>query len=114
MSEPLQPETPTESMPTAPLIVLSRTEFLWLTFAVWAGDIFVLAFTPVLLIPRLGMPWGIIASYLVFFAIWQPIQVVTQRTLGMRAAFARMLLFVAAGATIAFYMRELLLGMSRG
>src|SRR5262245_6324024 len=114
MSEPLQPETPTHAAGAAPLIVLSRGEFLWLTFAVWVGGIFVLAFTPLLLIPRLGMPWGIIASYLVFFAVWQPIQLITQRTLGMRTAFVRMLLFVAGGATIAFYLRELVLGLSRG
>ena len=60
------------------------------------------------------MRGGVIASYFVFFLVWQPIQSITQRTLGMLAAFIRMLLFVGGGAAIAFYLRELLLGTSRG
>jgi hypothetical protein len=87
---------------------------LWLTFAVWTGGIFILTLTPILLIPRLGMRGGVIASYLLFFAVWQPIQSITQRALGLRVAFIRMLFFVAGGATIAFYLREVLLGMARG
>lgn len=112
MSEPL-PAEPSAASPAAS-IILSRGEFLWLTVAVWAGGIFILTLTPLLLIPRLGMRGGVIASYFVFFLVWQPIQSITQRTLGMRAAFIRMLLFVGGGAAIAFYLRELLLGMSRG
>ena len=114
MSEPLPAEPPAAASHSAPPIVLSRGEFLWLTFAVWVGGIFILTLTPLLLIPRLGMRGGVIASYFVFFLVWQPIQSITQRTLGMRAAFIRMLLFVGGGAAIAFYLRELLLGMSRG
>ena len=114
MSEPQPSDPPVETAVTLPPIALSRAEFLWLTFAVWLGGIFILTLTPLLLIPRLGMRGGVIASYFVFFAVWQPIQSITQRTLGMRAAFIRMLFFVGGGATIAFYLRELLLGMSRG
>jgi ABC-type polysaccharide transport system permease subunit len=68
---------------------------------------------PALLIPRLGVPLGVAASYLLFFLAWQPIQTITQRSLGMRAGIIRMVLFVAAAATIAFYLREMLLGLSR-
>jgi hypothetical protein len=114
MSEPPLAEPPVAASQSAPSIVLSRGEFLWLTFAVWTGGIFILTLTPLLLIPRLGMRGGVIASYFVFFLVWQPIQSITQRTLGMRAAFIRMLLFVGGGAAIAFYLRELLLRMSRG
>jgi hypothetical protein len=64
---------------------------------------------PVLLIPRIGMPLGVAGSYLLFFLAWQPIQSITQRTFGMRAGVVRMVMFVAAAATIAFYLRELLL-----
>lgn len=111
MSAAQPPETLAGSAPTIPL---SRGEFLWLTFAVWTGGIFILTLTPILLIPRLGMRGGVIASYLLFFAVWQPIQSITQRALGLRVAFIRMLFFVAGGATIAFYLREVLLGMARG
>ena len=114
MSAAQPPEAPAGSDPSLPTIPLSRGEFLWLTFAVWTGGIFILTLTPVLLIPRLGMRGGVIASYVLFFAVWQPIQSITQRALGMRVAFIRMLLFVAGGATIAFYLREVLLAMARG
>ena len=67
-----------------------------------------------LLIPRLGMPLGVALSYLLFFLAWQPVQTITQRTFGMRTGIVRMVLFVAAAATIAFYLREVLLGMARG
>lgn len=93
---------------------LTAGEFLWLTLGVWIGGIFILALTPVLLIPRLGMPLGVSLSYLVFFLVWQPVQVITQRTFGMRAGIIRMVMFVAAAATLAFYLREILLGMARG
>ena len=92
------------------MITLSKGEFFWLTFAVWIGGIFILALMPVLLIPRLGMPLGVGCSYLLFFICWQPIQSITQRTFGMRAGVLRMILFVAAAASIAFYLREALLG----
>lgn len=101
MSEP-------ESTPT--IISLSRAELLWITFGVWLGGVFMLTLLPILLIPRLGMPLGVGASYLVFFIAWQPVQTITQRTMGVRAAVVRMLLLVGAAATLAFYMREVLLG----
>jgi hypothetical protein len=99
-------ELPSPPSPPPPLIPISRAEFYWLALAVWVGGIFILALMPVLLIPRIGMPWGVIGSYLLFFVVWQPIQTITQRTLGMRAGFVRMVLFVAAAAAIAFYLRQ--------
>jgi hypothetical protein len=95
------------------VIFITTAEFLWLTLGVWAGGIFILTLAPVLLIPRLGMPLGVGASYLMFFLAWQPIQVITQRTFGIRAGIIRMVLFVASAATLAFYLREVLLGMAR-
>src|SRR5262245_20126047 len=92
-------------------ISVTPGEFLWLTLAVWIGGIFILTLLPVVLIPRLGLPLGVIASYLVFFLAWQPIQVVTQRTFGMRTGVIRMVLFVGGGATLAFYLREALLAI---
>jgi hypothetical protein len=77
------------------------------------GGIFILTLAPVLLIPRLGLPIGVACSYLMFFFAWQPIQVITQRSFGMRAGLIRMVIFVAAAATLAFYLREVLLGMAR-
>jgi hypothetical protein len=94
-------------------ITLSAGELLWLTLAIWIGGVFILTLLPVLLIPRLGMPLGVIASYLLFFLTWQPIQIVTQRTLGMRTGVIRMVLFVGGAATIAFYLREALLALAR-
>lgn len=109
--------TPTRSAPSSGppgVIFLTAAEFYWLTLGVWVGGVFILTLMPVLLIPRLGMPLGVIGSYLLFFLAWQPIQVITQRTVGMRAGITRMVMFVAAAATIAFYLREVLLGMARG
>ena len=80
----------------------------------WLGGVFILALTPVLLIPRLGLPLGVVTSYLLFFLAWQPIQIVTQRTFGMRTGVFRMVFFVGAAATLAFYLREALLALSRG
>jgi hypothetical protein len=105
--------------PTAPppvsrgVIFITIREFYWLTLAVWVGGIFILTLLPVLLIPRLGMPMGVLGSYLVFFLAWQPIQAITQRSLGMRAGVVRMVIFAAAAAAIAFYVREALLSMAR-
>jgi hypothetical protein len=121
---PPQPSSPAPQ-PAAPppagadprgrgVVFLTPGEFFWVTMGVWIGGIFILALTPVLLIPRLGMPLGVSLSYLLFFLAWQPVQLITQRTFGMRAGIVRMLLFVAAAATIAFYLREILLGMVRG
>ena len=67
-------------------ITISRAELLWITFGTWLGGVFILALLPVILIPRLGIPMGMAASYLVFFLAWQPVQTITQRALGTRTA----------------------------
>ena len=95
------------------MITLSKGEFFWLMLSVWIGGIFILTLMPVLLIPRVGMPLGVALSYLLFFICWQPIQAITQRTFGVGAGVLRMILFVAAAATIAFYLRESLLNLAR-
>jgi hypothetical protein len=95
-------------------VVISRAELLWLTLGTWVGGVFILTLLPVLLIPRLGIPTGMAASYLVFFLAWQPVQIITQRVLGIGTAVLRMLAFVGGGAVIAYYLREVLLGMSGG
>ncbi len=99
--------------PSPRVIVLSRGEFLWLTIGVWLGGIFILTLMPVLLIPRVGMALGVAGSYLLFFIAWQPVQMITQRTLGVRTALIRMTIFVAAAATIAYYLRVVLLELAR-
>lgn len=103
MQEPAKPAT----------VVISRGELLWLTLGAWVGGIFILTLLPVLLIPRLGIPGGMAVSYLVFFLAWQPVQMITQRVLGMGPAVLRMLVFVGGGAVIAYFLREVLLGMAR-
>jgi hypothetical protein len=94
-------------------VVISRGELLWLTLGAWVGGIFILTLLPVLLIPRLGIPGGMAVSYLVFFLAWQPVQIITQRVLGMGPAVLRMLTFVGGGAVIAYFLREVLLGIVR-
>jgi hypothetical protein len=86
-------------------IVITTGEFYWLTLGMWLGGIFILTLMPVLLIPRLGMALGVAGSYLLFFVAWQPIQIITQRTFGVGSAVLRMVLFVGAAATVAFYIR---------
>jgi hypothetical protein len=103
----------TESQPPAPqaargVLFVTGGEFLWITFAVWLGGIFILTLMPYLLIPRLGGALAIAGSYFVFFLAWQPVQIVTQRTLGMKSAVIRMIIFVASAATIASYLRQAL------
>jgi hypothetical protein len=100
---------PTPSDPAA--VTISRAELLWITLGTWVGGVFILTLLPVLLIPRLGIPFGMAASYLVFFLAWQPVQIITQRVLGMGTAVIRMLAFVGSGAVIAYYLREALLGL---
>ena len=90
------------------MIALTKGEFLSLTLAVWLGGIFILTLMPYLLVPRVGGPLGIAGSYLVFFLAWQPVQSITQRALGMKAGFVRMLIFVAGAAAIASYLRQTL------
>ena len=115
MSEPRMSQPPSPSSPSVQRsILVTPGEFYWLTLGVWIGGIFILTVMPMLLVPRLGIPLGVAGSYLLFFLAWQPIQIITQRSLGMRAGIIRMVIFVAAAATIAIYLRELLAGMSRG
>jgi hypothetical protein len=102
-------QTPRESSP----VTISRAELLWITLGTWVGGVFILALLPLLLVPRLGIPAGMAVSYLVFFLAWQPVQMITQRALGMGAAALRMVIFVGGGAVIAYYLRESLLGLSR-
>ncbi|MBA3269198.1 MAG: hypothetical protein H0T71_01710 [Acidobacteria bacterium] len=108
-----QTPAPSASASASGIIFLTVAEFYWLTLGMWVGGIFILTLMPYLLIPRVGMGLGVAGSYLLFFLCWQPIQVVTQRTFGMRAGLVRMLMFVAAAATLAFYLRENLLALTR-
>jgi hypothetical protein len=104
-------------MPASPdsaRLTISRAELLWLTLGTWVGGVFILALLPVILIPRLGIPMGMAASYLVFFLAWQPVQTITQRAVGTRTALMRMIALVGGGAVIAFYLREMLLALTRG
>lgn len=101
--------------PSAPgMIVVTPGEFYWLTLGLWLGGIFILTLMPYLLIPRVGGPLGVAGSYLLFFLAWQPIQIITQRTFGMKAGIMRMILFVAAAATIAAYLRQALPSLTAG
>lgn len=107
------PPSPRPPVPDAsPGVRLSSGEFLWLTFAVWLGGIFILTLMPIILEPRLGQLAGIAGSYFVFFMAWQPIQSITQRTFGTRTAFVRMLIFVGGAASLSFYLRGLLFGFA--
>lgn len=99
--------------PNPAAVVITKGELLWLTLGTWVGGIFILTLLPVLLIPRLGIPGGMAVSYLVFFLAWQPVQMITQRVLGMGPAVLRMLVFVGSGAVIAYFLREVLLGLAR-
>ena len=96
-----------------PGVLLSSGEFLWLTFGVWLGGIFILTLMPPLLERRLGLGHllSVAGSYFVFFLAWQPIQTITQRTFGVKVAFVRMLAFVGGAAALAFYLRGLLFGV---
>lgn len=96
------------------MIFVTTREFLWITFAVWLGGIFILTLMPYLLVPRLGGALAIGGSYFVFFLAWQPVQSITQRTMGMKAAFVRMIIFVAGAATIAALLRQMLPSLAGG
>ncbi|HUE86385.1 MAG TPA: hypothetical protein VMO26_09935 [Vicinamibacterales bacterium] len=104
-----------ETRPPAPapaasrgVILLTPAEFYWVTIGIWLGGIFILTLMPYLLIPRVGGAMAIAGSYFLFFLAWQPIQIVSQRTFGMKGAVIRMIIFVAAAATIASYLRQAL------
>ncbi len=106
------PDTPNPASTSPPaargVVLVTAGEFYWITLAVWLGGIFILTLMPYLLIQRVGGPMAIAGSYLLFFLAWQPIQMVTQRTFGMKGAVIRMVIFVAAAATIASYLRQAL------
>jgi hypothetical protein len=113
MPDTSNPVTPNPPAPRG-VILLTPGEFYWITLAVWLGGIFILTLMPYLLIPRIGGPLAIAGSYFLFFLAWQPIQIVTQRTFGMKSAVIRMLIFVAAAATIAAYLRQALPSLTAG
>lgn len=113
MSEPQPPSNPNPAS-GKPIILITPAEFYWLTLGLWVGGIFILTLLPYLLVPRLGGGLGIAGSYLAFFLVWQPIQIVTQRTFGTKAGVVRMIMFVAAAATIASYLRLALPSLTGG
>jgi hypothetical protein len=102
------PNSASTNLPAARGVSVTAGEFYWITLAVWLGGIFILTLMPYLLIPHVGGPMAIAGSYFLFFLAWQPIQMVTQRTFGMKGAVIRMVIFVAAAATIASYLRQAL------
>ena len=89
-------------------VFISRGEVLWITGSTWLGGVFMLTLLPMLLVPRFGIPIGLAVSYVVFFLAWQPVQVISQRLLGPRAAVIRMIALVGSAAVVAFYLREAL------
>ncbi len=95
-------------------IFISRGELLGLTVTTWVGSVFVLALLPMLLVPRFGVPIGVGVAYLVFFAAWQPVQLITQRLLGQGAAIIRMLAFAVSAALVASYLRDALAAAAGG
>jgi len=99
--------------PSAPVAV-TPAELFWLTAGAWLGGACILALLPVLLGPRLGVQAGLAVSYVLFFVTWQPIQRLTQRALGPRAALVRTLAFVGSAAMLAYYVREALLALLAG
>ena len=104
MPEPPFPERP---------IVVTPAELFWLTAGAWMGGVCLLALLPVVLMPRVGPAAGLGVSYALFFLAWQPLQRVTQRALGARGAFVRMLALVATVAMAAYFLREALLELLR-
>jgi hypothetical protein len=101
-------QPPSSPAAASGVISITRREFFWLTLAVWLGGVFILTLMPYLLVPRVGGPFAIAGSYFVFFLAWQPVQSITQRTLGMKAGIVRMVIFVAGAATIAALLRQTL------
>lgn len=89
-------------------VIISRGELLWITISTWLGGVFMLTLLPMLLVPRFGIALGLTIAYVVFFLAWQPVQVISQRLLGPRAAMIRMLALVGSAAIVAFYLREAL------
>jgi hypothetical protein len=96
-----------------PLITLSQSELVMLSVGMWLSGVCLLALLPVVLMPRLGPAIGLGATYLLFFIAWQPLQRVTQRAWGPRAAFVRTMALVASAAVVAYYLREALFDLVR-
>jgi hypothetical protein len=111
--ESAQSSPPPSPTPAAPGVLVTPGEILWLSLGVWLAGTCLLALMPVILIPRLGMGAGVAASYGLFFLAWQPVQTLTQRAVGARAAVIRMVVFVASAATVGYYLREALLELIR-
>ena len=99
--------------PTFETVVMTRGELVQLSVGMWLSGVCLLALLPVVLMPRLGPALGLAATYLVFFVAWQPLQRVTQRAFGPRAAFVRTMALVATAAVAAYYVREALLELVR-
>ena len=99
--------------PSGGPLVVSPSELFWLTVGLWLGGVCLLALVPVILMPRLGPATGLAVAYLLFFVSWQPVQRLTQRALGPRAGFVRMLALVATAASAGYYLREALLELVR-
>jgi hypothetical protein len=98
------PETPSPSGP----IAITHGELVLLSAGMWLSGVCLLALLPVVLMPRLGAAPGLGATYLLFFVAWQPLQRVTQRALGPRAAFVRTMALVASAAIAAYFVRQAL------
>lgn len=103
---------PESAPPSAPIAVTSA-ELFWLTAGLWLSGACLLALLPVLLMPHVGPAAGLALSYVAFFVAWQPLQRITQRAVGPRHAFFRLLGLVATAAMLAYYVREALLEVVR-
>ena len=104
---------PAASTPPA-VTAVTRAELFWLTVGAWVGGVCLLALVPVLLTARLGPAGGLAVSYVLFFMAWQPLQRITQRANGTRAAFIQMLGLVTTAAIAAYSLREALVAWVRG
>lgn len=102
------------SAPPPPATAVTRAELFWLTVGNWLGGVSLLTLVPVLLTPRLGPAAGLGISYLLFFMAWQPLQRITMRANGSRAAFIQMLGLVTTAAIAAYSLREALVAWVRG
>ena len=98
---------------TPPVIQLSRSELVMLSVGMWIAGVCLLALMPVVLMPRIGPALGLAVTYLLFFIAWQPLQRVSQRAWGPRAAFLRTMALVASAAVVSYYLREALLDLVR-
>ena len=104
---------PEPAAPPFATVVITRGELVLLSVGMWLSGVCLLALLPVVLMPRLGPVLGLAATYLLFFVAWQPLQRVTQRALGARAALVRTMSLVATAAIAANNVREALLELIR-